>query len=331
MDKRLYTLAPSETMEELKEFYFPPYITLAHMFHAPEGWALRSRVLKQFQLQYVVEGEAEYEIEGIVYPTRKGDLLFHGPGERHQVKTFRGKPYVCISIVFHFGEVDYPVRELIGFGAEGSDRPHLLGHYADRPMENQLSELVHCYRQPGLYPQQRAQYLLMGLLLMLAEESGEGRNAHGMKKLPGLGKLILIRNFIDSRLREGFRHEELERISGWSPNYIITQFKAAFGLSPIQYLIWIRLEKAKELALQSGYSFSQIAEEVGYADIHALGKIFKRKTGMSLSQFVGTLYKDTPEPDPCESAWVLFFILIQCEIGYRSIDSSRIQAVGKLL
>ncbi|OXS55269.1 hypothetical protein B1A99_23630 [Cohnella sp. CIP 111063] len=301
MDKKLYILDPSETLEDLEEFYFPPYITLAHMFHAPEGWSLKPRVLKQYQLQYVVEGVADYEISGIPYVTGKGDLLFQGPGEDHSVRTRPGKPYVCLSIVFHFGDSDYPLHELLAAppsAAAPAQRPHDMGNYAEHPLENSLTELVHLYRQPGLLPKQRCQHLLIGVLTSLAQlrsgEVGSPRKV-GAIEPSGTAKLIQIRNYIDERLQSGFRHDELERLTGWSRNYIISQFKRAFGMSPLQYLVWIRLEKAKELALQSGLSFSEIAAEVGYSDIHAFGKIFKRKTRMSLSQFVATLYRDTPD------------------------------------
>ncbi|WP_308635315.1 helix-turn-helix domain-containing protein [Paenibacillus silvisoli] len=282
-------------MEQLKEIYFPPYITLAHMFHAPDQWSLQPRVLKQYQLQYVLEGEAEYEIEGNLYHTTKGDLLFHAPGEVHRVATKTRKPYVCISVVFHFGETAYPVEQLIGFLTKKTDRPHDMGNFAGHPLENKLSELIHQYKQPGFFAQQQAQQLLMNILLLLGNGKNGRREASPIQDSAGKAKLILLRNYIDSRLREGFQHKELEELSGWSRNYIISQFKRTFGMSPIQYLVWARLEKAKELALQSGYSFSQIAEEVGYSNIHSLGKAFKQKTGMSMSQFVGTLFKDTPD------------------------------------
>ncbi|MFC4776700.1 helix-turn-helix domain-containing protein [Paenibacillus sp. GCM10023252] len=293
MSRQLYTLAPSETLEELQEIFYPPYITLAHMFHAPEQWAIRSRVLKQYQLQYVLEGEAIYQIEGISYGTKRGDLIFHGPGELHSVETLPRKPYVCISVVFHFGETEFPVRDFIGFEGSSSNSPHLMGSFSDHPLENKLSELVHHYRHPGLYHQQMAQHLLLGILLTLADRKrGDDEMT---KEAAGTAKLILVRNYIDAHMKEGFRHQQLEQLTGWSRNYIITQFKRLFGMSPLQYLVWIRLERAKQLALQSGYSFGQIAEEVGYADIHAFGKIFKKKTGMSLSQFVATLFRDTPD------------------------------------
>ncbi|MCD9020301.1 helix-turn-helix transcriptional regulator [Cohnella silvisoli] len=297
MSKKLHYLEPDDTLKDLQDFFFPPYITLAHMFHSPEGWALKPRVLKQYQLQYALEGSADYRIEGTPYATTRGDLLLHCPNELHEVKTIPGKPYVCLSIVFHFGATDFPLGQLVGFDRNNSDsdRPHLMGNFSEHPLENQLSELIYHYRQPGLHHKQRSQHLLMGVLLTLADYRNKDSGSSVAKESSGTAKLILIRNYIDNNLRDGFRHEQLEKLSGWSRNYIILQFKRHFGMSPTQYLVWIRLEKAKELALQSGLAFGEIAAEVGYSDVHSFGKIFKRKMGISLSQFVGTLFRDTPD------------------------------------
>lgn len=293
MSNKLYFLEPDDTLEQLQDYYFPPYLTLAHMFHAPDGWSLKPRQLKQYQLQYVLEGAAEYVIEGRTYTTHRGDLLFHGPNERHHVRTMPGTPYVCISVVFHFGGVSFPIHDLLGPETAGGG--HYMGNFANQVLENKLSELVLHYRQSGLYHQLLCQNVLMRILLQLSAASDALGPAASKKEDANKAKLILVRNYIDSHLREGFGHRDLEKLTGWSRNYIIVQFRKAFGMSPTQYLIRIRLEKAKELALQSGLSFSEIASEVGYVNIHAFGKIFKRKTGMSLSEFCATLFKDTPD------------------------------------
>jgi len=41
VQKKLYFLDPAETLEELQDIFFPPYITLAHLYHAPAAWSLR--------------------------------------------------------------------------------------------------------------------------------------------------------------------------------------------------------------------------------------------------------------------------------------------------
>ncbi|CAG7636999.1 helix-turn-helix domain-containing protein [Paenibacillus allorhizosphaerae] len=293
MSKKLYFLEPNDTLEQLQDYYFPPYLTLAHMFHAPDGWSLKPRRLKQYQLQYVLEGSAEYVIQDRSYVTNRGDLLLHGPNEQHYVRTMPGTPYVCISIVFHFGSTSFPIHDLLR--SDSADANHHMGNFANHALENKLSELVLHYRQSGLYHQLHCQNLLMQILLHLSAASNALDPVASKKEDANKAKLILVRNYIASHFREGFGHRDLEKLTGWSRNYIIVQFRKTFGMSPTQYLIWIRLEKAKELALQSGLSFSEIASEVGYVNIHAFGKIFKRKTGMSLSEFCASLFKDTPD------------------------------------
>jgi hypothetical protein len=80
MKKKLYTLDPSETLEDLQDYFFPPYITLAHLFHAPPAWSLRPRVLRQYQLQYVLEGRADYGIGELTTSFNASHVLADGPG-----------------------------------------------------------------------------------------------------------------------------------------------------------------------------------------------------------------------------------------------------------
>jgi Transcriptional regulator containing an amidase domain and an AraC-type DNA-binding HTH domain len=67
-----------------------------------------------------------------------------------------------------------------------------------------------------------------------------------------------------------------------SPVYISKIFKEETGESPINYLIKIRLEKAKDI-LQSkdSGSIKNIANQVGYEDVYHFSKLFKKYYGVS--------------------------------------------------
>lgn len=274
-------LHASETASDLPDVHYPPYITLAHFFDAPKGWAIHNRTMGQYVLQYVVEGRADYPVSGHMYATVKGDLLFHRPGELHSILTVEGEPYVCLSLVFHFGANDFPVPQLFG-------ETHLLGNYAGTELEKKLNRLVHMYRQPGLAAQLQAQ----GLLLEVLGEAAAGLHriqTDSTVEVRTKAKLLLLQNYIREHYDQPVQHSDLEQIAGLSRNYIIVQFKRQFGLTPMQYLTWVRIQKARELALQTGLSISEIAGRVGYADVHTFGKMFKKKTGTSLSQFCAAL------------------------------------------
>lgn len=267
---------------ELPHYYFPPYITLAHMFHAPKGWAIHNREMREFVLQYVVDGFARYPVGDNAYETRRGDLLFHRPHERHSIVTVEDSPYVCISLVFHFGSMAFPYDELF-------KHKHHLGNFADHPVETMLSQLVSHYRQPGLTNQMHCQSLLMRILAEAAQVMETAGHPAAKSDATQMPKLVLIKNYLSNHYSRNIQMKELENVSGLSKNYILALFRKHVRMSPMQYLTWIRINKAKELAIQTSLSVTEIASRVGYADVHTFGRMFKKKTGQSLTQFCANL------------------------------------------
>jgi YesN/AraC family two-component response regulator len=63
-------------------------------------------------------------------------------------------------------------------------------------------------------------------------------------------------------------------------------FKQETGESPINYLIKIRMEKAKELLVKEELSVKEIANSVGYQDAYHFSKLFKKYTGNSPSDYI---------------------------------------------
>ena len=62
-------------------------------------------------------------------------------------------------------------------------------------------------------------------------------------------------------------------------------FSQATGQTFTEYLIHLRLNKAKELLKTTNYKNSQIADETGYNDSHYFSYIFKKNTGMTPSEY----------------------------------------------
>ncbi|MEK3722732.1 AraC family transcriptional regulator [Paenibacillus sp. FSL H8-0034] len=263
-----------------RDFQFPPYITLAHLFHAPANWGILDRRLNEYALQYVVKGCAEYEIEGAVHLTQEGDMIIHRPAELHSIRMLPGQSYVCISLVFHFGGAAFPLdRSLNG--------NHACGNYLGSAVNNYLSELVIHYKKPTMEARLRCQALFMLILSEIeASLTSNSQNNQHMKKL---NRMILIKNHIVEHYQHNLDFTQLEQISGMSKNYLISAFTKTFHISPVQYQLIVRIQKAKELAIHSGLSVGEIANRVGYSDVHSFGKMFKKKTGYSLSEFCSTL------------------------------------------
>ncbi|WP_341281195.1 AraC family transcriptional regulator [Paenibacillus sp. FSL H8-0537] len=78
---------------------------------------------------------------------------------------------------------------------------------------------------------------------------------------------------------------ELAELLDCSVSYLSRKFKQAIGQSPIDYLIALRIGKAKELLLGTEATLQEVAESVGFPDDSYFNRIFKKHTGMSLGQY----------------------------------------------
>lgn len=70
-----------------------------------------------------------------------------------------------------------------------------------------------------------------------------------------------------------------------SPFYLQKIFKEATGISPSQYLVIKRMEKAKALLVHSKLTITQIAFEVGFKNSAHFSSVFKKRTLLSPSAY----------------------------------------------
>ena len=67
-------------------------------------------------------------------------------------------------------------------------------------------------------------------------------------------------------------------------SYLTRIFVEKFGKSPQEYLLQLRMEKAKTLLQNTNYMVQTVAELVGYQNIESFTKIYKKHYGYSPSQ-----------------------------------------------
>ena len=67
--------------------------------------------------------------------------------------------------------------------------------------------------------------------------------------------------------------------------WFIRSFKRYMGVTPMQYVTSIRINKAKELLKNTNYSIQEISGRLGYQSTQAFDRVFKRETGMKPLEF----------------------------------------------
>jgi len=91
--------------------------------------------------------------------------------------------------------------------------------------------------------------------------------------------LLAVRRHIEEHFAESFALDELAARAGLSPNHFCTAFRKHFAVAPIDLLIRLRLERARELLRDRSLPIAAIAHAVGYDDAHYFAKLCRRRLG----------------------------------------------------
>lgn len=94
-------------------------------------------------------------------------------------------------------------------------------------------------------------------------------------------KLKQAIEYIQEHLAQEISLDELADYLGISRYYFCRLFKQSIGISPYQYVIQQRVERAKQLLLQGRMSISDIAIACGFAHQSHLNRHFKRLIGVT--------------------------------------------------
>nr|WP_280522972.1 helix-turn-helix domain-containing protein [Paenibacillus pasadenensis] len=91
--------------------------------------------------------------------------------------------------------------------------------------------------------------------------------------------------YIRARLGESLTLQQVARSLPMNPTYLSELFKRETGQTYLEYVTRQRLERAKELLLQTPAKVASIASEVGYEDAKYFNKLFKADTGLTPTEY----------------------------------------------
>jgi AraC family transcriptional regulator len=94
-----------------------------------------------------------------------------------------------------------------------------------------------------------------------------------------------IREFVEANIESDIRLEMMAGICGRSTEYFVRVFKATAGVSPYQYVLNLRIERAKALLGVEGASIADVALQCGFSHQEHLTRMFRRFTGVTPGRY----------------------------------------------
>jgi AraC family transcriptional regulator, transcriptional activator of the genes for pyochelin and ferripyochelin receptors len=142
-----------------------------------------------------------------------------------------------------------------------SDTNHFSTHGMISVIENVMS---HKYKNDfaKFYLESKA----LELLTLAFEKFDQGTLQKDGVKEPEVEKMKAVKEWIENNDNAPGTLREIARRVGTNEYKLKKDFKAVFGLTVFDYLLKMKLEKAKQMLLDTNLSVSQIAFETGYAN-----------------------------------------------------------------
>lgn len=245
------------------------------LLHLQKMQTVRPSGRGDYQLLYVAEGTAHFQIGDMTYDVGKGGALLYRPGvPQNYYYVLSEKPDIYW---LHF--TGSKVEAFLGTLDLKSEKPMLL--QAKEELPELFEKIVVELRLDGDFKREITEAYFRQLLILIA------RNYHsaGQEKRVYHSMFDEVINQFHQEYQKEINIARLADSYHISCSWFIREFKNYTGHSPKQYITKLRLQNAKELLRNHSLSISDIGGLVGYENQLYFSRIFHRYTGMSPSEY----------------------------------------------
>lgn len=245
-------------------------VTEAEFATVGDFWKNQVFFYKRERLYYVTDGEADIILKEKTIHLQKGRLYLI---PSHSVLTGKCNNFLSHHFIhFQFDESVYNFFYAIKLKTEVE-----AGEFDEKYFE--ILEKYMLQQAKGPLPPQ-AQLEINGIMQILIS-----------KFVPNITldddmiQMLDIVSYIDGNLERNITVEELADVAALNKVYFSNKFTKHMGISPSQFIINRRLEKAMDMIKYSDLNLKEISFKVGFESNMYFSRIFKKKIGMTPSEF----------------------------------------------
>ena len=216
-----------------------------------------------YLLHYVFSGKGRYKVNGKCYSVAKGQIFIIHPYQFTQYEADSITPW-------HYCWIGFQCSLAL---------PELLQN--DVISVPEVEHIFHAMKESNHIEQAREFYIcgkIYELFALLDKKNNRPQNKT-------YEYILKAKNYIDSNYVNQISVESIAASLNLDRSYFSTAFKKHTGKSPQRYIVDFRLEKAAELMAVHNYKPGEAALSAGYTDIFNFSKMFKRKFGLSPTEY----------------------------------------------
>jgi len=256
-------------------------------YHKQRGSVLHAHDF--YELVIVRNGSGQHVTESLAYPIAAGDVFVLSPQFKHYYTDTNNLE--LINILYSPEKLSIPrldITSIPGYYVLFEVEPSLRekGQFKSRltlGMEQLAAVEKIVSKLHGELKQRSSGYCFTALahfmeLISCLSRSYASYNNKFSRKLLRASSMM---NFIEHNFREKIGLDDIVRRSNMSLSTANRAFREAMDMTPIDYLIKVRIEYAAKLLKDSNLSVMEIAEKSGFSDSNYFTKQFRKIMGNS--------------------------------------------------
>lgn len=272
-------------------------IVVSHIrFEHPYNMDSMQMATDHYNIGITLQGHRRTITPAISYSYQAGDVALAPPYMFHRTLAEFDEPYERIMIKFSPKFVEPFIKE-VGPHVFNTLYETLVYHFTketQKKIKDMFFDMLVEYQKETPYKEFILQGMLFRLFTTVLEEHipVPGTKQHDTPLSPQIINAIV---YMENHYKEQPSMDEVARFTGFSAGYFSRLFHAQLGMTYSAYLTNIQLRHVQLLLSTTELSVLDIAHETGYCHGEYLSAQFKKKTGMTPTEYRKqcALHRDT--------------------------------------
>lgn len=237
------------------------------------GHSFGPAVRVHYLLHYVINGEGKFYVNNKVYTLKAGQCFLIAPGKSTYYEASKENPWEYCWIGFD----GYESANILKNCGLSEENPILL-QKTNNKFEKSLLTLIENFDDLSTN-----ELALTGHLYFCFSQIYNPQSSKEKKHYEDYSKAAI--EYIHNNFSYDIQISDIAKHIGIDRTYLYKLFKKEFKVSPQQYLISYRLERAAYLLQKTNFNTTEIAFSSGFKDVPAFCNHFKKKYKLTPLQY----------------------------------------------
>lgn len=260
-----------------------PFVRWVHISNSQ--YLSVSAIPYENRLFYCIKGKGKIVIEGKEYIIERDTAIFWSSGKEYICIPDNDNPFSFLAINFDFTDISkhksLPLPPFVGRKKDFNGLEQVI--IDDFPILSDVivvknAILLKKKFEKILIEFNCREYLYDKICSSLIAEilSEMIRQSLGLNVIKIDGRINSILDYLNNNFSLPITNKMVGDLFGYHPNYVSNLFQKQLGITLHQYILQIRINKAKNYLLETDMSISEIAEICGFGNNQNFAKKFKQ-------------------------------------------------------